>query len=59
MFEVKKDKVRAKYKTLYISEDLTREITKLAKQNKTSFNDIVIQMIEFSLRNRKKGIYEK
>ena len=41
-----KNKVKAGYKTLYISDNLAEKINKLAKDNNTSFNNIVISIIE-------------
>ncbi len=39
-------KVSSTYKTLYIKDDLVKKIEKIAKQNNTSFNNVVISMIE-------------
>lgn len=41
-----KKKVRAGYKTLYIRDDLAEKLNKLAKKHDTSFNNIVISIIE-------------
>lgn len=41
------------YKTLYISEDLVARIDKMAVENDTSFNAIVISMIEYCLDGEK------
>jgi hypothetical protein len=41
-----KEKVKCSYKTLYISEDLIEKITAIAKENETSFNNVIISMIE-------------
>lgn len=44
-----KEKVEATYKTLYISVSLVRQIEQIAKDNNTSFNNVVISMIESCL----------
>lgn len=51
-FEVKKTKEKesASYKSLYIKDNLVKEIEKIAKENNTSFNNVVISMIEFCLK---------
>lgn len=41
-----KQKVNAGYKTLYIKDELVAKIDKLAVEHKTSFNNIVISIIE-------------
>jgi hypothetical protein len=41
-----KEKVKCSYKTLYISDSLVEKIDKIAKDNNTSFNNVVISMIE-------------
>lgn len=47
-------KIKAGYKTLYISDSLTEKINKLAKDNDTSFNNIVISIIENFFENEQK-----
>ncbi len=51
-FEIKntKKKENAIYKTLYIKEALVKEIDKIAKENNTSFNNVIISMIESCLK---------
>ena len=44
-----KEKVEAQYKTLYISVALADQITQIAGDNDTSFNNVVISMIEHCL----------
>lgn len=39
----------AVYKTLYIKQTLVDEIDKIARENDTSFNNVVISMIESCL----------
>ena len=47
-----KQKVLASYKSLYIKETLVKEIEKIAKENNTSFNNVVISMIEQCLEKK-------
>ena len=37
------------YKSLYIKEELVKKIEEIAKINNTSFNNVIISMIEFCL----------
>ncbi len=49
-----KKKVKAGYKTLYITDELVEKINDLAKEHETSFNNIVISIIEdFFEKNEK------
>lgn len=41
-----KKKVETGYKTIYISKDLEEKINEIAAQNDTSFNNVVVSMIE-------------
>ena len=52
-FEIKKTKhkVVTTTKSLYIAESLAQRIQKIADDNDTSFNNIVISMIESSLED--------
>ena len=52
-FEIKntKNKVSTVYKTIYLKENLAKQIEKIAKDNNTSFNNVVISMIEFCINN--------
>lgn len=45
-----KAKVAATYKSIYIKEELVKQIEKIAKENNTSFNNVVISMIEECLK---------
>ena len=45
-----KDKIPATYKTLYLKENQVKEIEKIAKENNTSFNNVVVSMIETCLK---------
>ena len=44
-----KKKESSIYKSLYIKEDLAKKIEEIANINNTSFNNVVISMIEFCL----------
>lgn len=50
-FEIKstKQKAPAIYKTLYIKQSLADKIEKIANENETSWNNVVISMIESCL----------
>ena len=48
-----KKKVKASYKTLYINDHLIQEINRIARENDTSFNNVVISMIEHCSRKRR------
>ena len=52
-FKIKntKEKVPSTYKYIYIKEDLVKKIDCIAKENNTSFNNIVISMIEACLED--------
>lgn len=51
-FELKKPtaKEEAIYKTLYIKRSLAEQLEKIAGENETSFNNVVISMIESCLK---------
>ena len=44
-----KKKENSVYKSLYIKEELAKKIDEIAKDNDTSFNNVIISMIEFCL----------
>ena len=48
-----KEKVKAGYKTLYITDELAERLNELAKKHETSFNNIVISIIEDFFKNNK------
>jgi hypothetical protein len=48
-----KEKVKCSYKTLYISDCLVEKINKIAEDNCTSFNNVIISMIEACLNEKK------
>lgn len=60
-FNVKptKEKVLSTYRTLYIKEDLDKELDLLAGEYNTSYNNLVISMIEDCLERIKKEKKEK
>ena len=45
-----KGKNKGVYKTLYLSEELSRRIEEIAVKENTSFNNVVVSMIEYCLR---------
>jgi len=47
-----KEKNPCVYKTLYLKEELVREIEKIAKENDTSFNNVIVSMIETILNTK-------
>lgn len=51
-FKPKKTRVKVPttYKSIYIREELVKEIEKIARDNNTSFNNVVISMIEECLK---------
>ena len=53
-FEIKdtKSKTKSVYKTLYIPETLEKQILEIAKKNDTSFNNVVVSMIEYCLNDQ-------
>ncbi len=44
-----KKKENSVYKSLYIKEELVKKIEEIAKINNTSFNNVIVSMIEFCL----------
>ena len=48
--EKTKEKEPSSYKTLYLKDNLVKEIEKIAKENNTSFNNIIVSMIETCLK---------
>lgn len=45
-----KEKNPSTYKTLYLKEKMVKDIEKIAKENETSFNNVVVSMIETCLK---------
>ena len=50
-FEIKRtrDKEACIYKTLYIKKTLSEQIEKIASEHRTSYNNVVVSMIEACL----------
>ncbi|MDO4282730.1 MAG: hypothetical protein Q4D02_03760 [Clostridia bacterium] len=46
-----KTKVSASYKTIYIRNETIEKINQIASENNTSFNNIVISMINYCIDN--------
>jgi len=46
---IKKNKVEASYKTIYLKNDLIEKLDKIANDNNTSFNNVVVNMIEYCI----------
>lgn len=44
-----KKKESSVYKSLYIKEELSKKIEEIAKVNNTSYNNVIVSMIEFCL----------
>jgi len=49
-----KEKVKCSYKTLYISDSIIEKINAIAIDNSTSFNNVVVSMIEACLSEDEK-----
>ena len=45
------NKANARYKTIYLSLDTIKKIDAIAAENNTSFNNIVVSMIEYCLED--------
>lgn len=48
-----KQKVKAGYKTLYISDELSEKVNQIAIKHETSFNNVVISILENFFENEK------
>ncbi len=48
-----KEKVAAGYKTIYLRQSLIDQIDQIAKDNSTSFNNVIVSMIEKCLEDDK------
>ena len=46
-----KNKANARYKPIYLSLDTIKKIDAIAAENNTSFNNIVVSMIEYCLED--------
>lgn len=49
--KVTKNKVEAGYKTIYLRQTLIDAIDQIAQENSTSFNNVVVSMIERCLED--------
>ena len=45
-----KQKVEAGYKTVYLRQSVIDELERIARENTTSFNNVVVSMIEHCLK---------
>ena len=50
-----KKKVPSSYKTLYLSNTLIEKMNQIAEENETSFNNVVVSMIEYCLSSETDG----
>jgi hypothetical protein len=50
-----KKKVSAGYKTIYLRQSVIDAVDKIAKENNTSFNNVVVSMIERCLEEQETG----
>lgn len=46
---IPKNKVESGYKTIYLPKSLIEKVEKIADDNSTSFNNVVVSMIEYCL----------
>ena len=53
-----KQKVKAGYKTLYIRDELSEKINEIAEQNNTSYNNVVISILEDFFEREEKNFQE-
>ena len=51
-----KGKVESSYKSLYINDSLIEKLDKIAAENNTSFNNVVVSMIESCVNGRNDGV---
>ena len=51
MFKVKKERVEYENKSLRLPEDLIKKVQEVADANELSFNNVVIQCIEYALKD--------
>jgi len=54
-----REKDPASYKSLYIKDSLLREVERIAKKNSTSFNNVVVSMIEACISDSGEGHTKK
>ena len=60
-FEIKKtkEKISSSYKTIYLADSIIEQITDIAKEHDTSFNNVVVSMIEACLDDRERDSTSK
>lgn len=46
-----KEKISSSYKTIYLKDYIIDDINKISYENNTSFNNVVVKMIEYCLKN--------
>ena len=49
-----RQKKKSVYKTLYISQELVDAVDKLAAESGTSFNNVIVSMVEYCLAEPQK-----
>ena len=54
-FMKNKKKVPSSYKTLYLSNTLIDKVNQIAEEHQTSFNNVVVSMIEYCLNSETDG----
>lgn len=50
--DYKKERVKASYKSIYLKDDLIEKIEKIASENNSSFNNIVVNMLEYCVKEK-------
>lgn len=52
MINYNKEKVSAGYKTIYLKNDCIEKLEQVANKNNTSFNNVIVNMINYCLKNQ-------
>lgn len=47
-----KQKIQAGYKTIYLKNDAIDKLYEIANKNNTSFNNVIVNMIDYCLKNQ-------
>lgn len=47
-----KERVQAGYKTIYLKNSTIEQIEAIANKNNTSFNNVVVNMVDYCLKNQ-------
>lgn len=50
--DYKKDRVKASYKSIYLKDELIEKIERIAEENDSSFNNIVVNMLEYCVNEK-------